>query len=123
VVAYADLSLLGGRHRKRDLEPAAPPELHPIADRVVCATINDGTGGWPAVNRDCQGCGKQLWVSVAMLEVVDSRTALPICLGCHRSDYTPMVLHPEGMPQLHILGMSMDAWRCIAVLNGLPLPV
>jgi hypothetical protein len=123
VVAYADLSLLGGRHRKRDLDPAQPPELHPIADRVVCATIHDGTGGWPAVNRDCQGCGKQLWVSTAMLELVDSRRILPICLGCHRSDYTPMKLHAEAMPQLHILGMSADAIRCVAVLNGLPLLV
>lgn len=122
MVAYADLTLLGGRHRKRDLDPVQLPELHPIADRVVCASIFDGTA-WPAVNRDCQGCGKQLWVSVAMLELVDSRQALPVCLGCHRSDTSPMELHAQAMPPLHILGMSADAWRCVAMLNGLPLPV
>lgn len=123
MVAYADLTLLGGRHRMRDLDPAQLPELHPIAERVVCATINDGTSGFPAVNRDCQSCGKQLWVSVAMLEVVDSRRAIAVCLGCHRSDYSPMQLHAEAMPQLHILGRSADARRCVATLNGLPLPV
>jgi hypothetical protein len=122
VVAYADLTLLGGRHRKRDLDPKQLPELHPIADRLVCATINDGTGGWPAVIRDCQGCDKQLWVSTSMLELVDARKMLPVCLGCHRSDATPMELHSAAMPALHILGMSSDAWRCVAVLNGLPLP-
>jgi hypothetical protein len=122
VVAYADLTLLGGRHRKRDLDPAQHPELHPIADRLVCATIIDGTGGWPAVNRDCQGCDKQLWTSTAMLELVDARKMLPVCLGCHRSDNAPMELHPAAMPALHILGMSIDAWRCVAMLNGLPLP-
>ena len=123
MVAYADLTLLGGRHRKRDLDPAQLPELHPTVDRVICATIHDGTSGWLAVNRDCQGCGKQLWVSTAMLELVDSRKMLPICHGCHRSDYSPMTLHPEAMPPLHILGCSADAWRCVATLNGLSLPV
>lgn len=122
VVAYADLTLLGGRHRTWDLDSAGLPELHPIADRVVCAAVSDGNAGWPAVNRDCDSCGKQLWVSVAMLELVDSRAAQPVCLGCHRSDYAPMKLHHAAMPPLHLAGMSADAWRCVAVLNGLPLP-
>lgn len=118
VVAYADLTLLGGRHRQRDLDPGGLPDLHPIADRLVCATINDGTSGFPSVLRDC-ACGKQLWVSAAMLELVDARTIHVVCLGCHRTAALPMTLHPACMPTLHLMGRSFDALRCVAVLNGL----
>lgn len=118
VVAYADLTLLGGRHRQRDVKPEGHPELHPIAERLVCASISDGNSGFPAVLRDC-GCGKQLWVSTAMLELVDARTLHAVCLGCHLTDRKPLELHSASMPTLHLIGRSADAWRCVAMLNGL----
>lgn len=119
VVAYADLTLLGGRHRQRDVKPEGHPELHPIAERLVCASISDGNSGFPAVLRDC-GCGKQLWVSTAMLELVDARTLHAACLGCHLTDRKPLALHSAAMPTLHLMGRSADAWRCVAMLDGLP---
>lgn len=119
MVAYADLTLLGGRHRQRDVKPAGLPELHPIAERLVCASISDGNSGFPAVLRDC-GCGKQLWVSTALLELVDGRTLQAVCLGCHLTDRKPLELPSAAMPTLHLMGRSADAWRCVAMLDDLP---
>ena len=121
MAVYADLTMLGGRHRRRTWAANRLVDLHPIADRLVCATIYDGNSGWPSVIRDC-GCGHQLWVSTAMLELVDTWRVIAICLGCHLSDRKPMELHPAVMPSLYLAGCSADAWRTVATLNGLDVP-
>lgn len=122
MAVYADLTLLGGRHRPasgaRTDEPVARHHLH---NRVACAFLADGNAGWPAVTRTCS-CAASVLVSTPMLEPVDSGELWPTCWACYRAlsaTLGNLELHHRVMPTLYAHGRSADAVRCLAHLNAL----
>lgn len=119
VKTYADATLLGGRHRVRDMVPNVDaPDRHHDHDRLICATLADGNAGWPSCLRACS-CGAQVVVSTPMIELVDSGVLWPTCWVCFLALRATLMLHDGLMPALYALGRSADAWRAVGWLNGL----
>lgn len=116
---FADATLLVGRHRIREMTPtAALPDRHHAHDRLVCATLADGNGGWACCLRSCS-CGAQLTVSTPMVESVDSGVLWPTCWPCFLALGGTLALHEAAMPAYYALGCSQDAQRAVEWLNGL----
>ena len=116
---FADATLLVGRHRLRSMEPTgALPDRHHDHDRLVCASVADGHGGWPSCLRSCS-CGTQVCVSTPMVEQVDTGSVWPTCWACFLALRGTLELHEALMPSLYALGCSADAQRDVEWLNGL----
>jgi hypothetical protein len=94
------------------------PDRHHDHDRLVCAKLVDGNGGWPSCLRSCS-CGAQLTVSTPMVDAVDSGKLWPTCWQCHLALGGRLMIHDALLPALYALGCSADAWRMIGWLNDL----
>lgn len=88
---------------------------------LICNYLADGCGGAPSVIRECQtpGCGVQVWVSSAILPLVESGELHPRCWACHTQfgEAKDLRMHPAQLAELRRLDMVERGFEVLGAMN------